>query len=144
MKQILLAIIFALFAVPCLSQEKEISKCKIKSEELRSVKYYIGSLERIENTLSIRIAVKSNQINETDLVLIAKHIKEKFCNETQIVTSIFDDKRTAHNFDTTFKSAINALRGEYVLDREKGDEYISFVKIPDYFNNPKGRIRIDL
>lgn len=130
--------------LPILAQEKEVIKCKVKSKELKSVKYYIGNIERVGETLSIRIAVKTNQINETDLVLIAKHIKERFCNETQIVTSIFDAKWTADNFNTTIKSARDALRGEYVLDKGKGEEYISFVKVQNYFENTKNSIRINL
>jgi hypothetical protein len=137
-------IVVLIILVPALAQEEKVVKCKVKTKELKSVKYYVGQVMRVENTLSIHIAVKTNQINETDLVLIARNIKERYCNETEIVVGIFDKKVTADRFDTSFKSAIDALRGEYVLDKAKGEDYISFVKIPDYYNNPKERIKIDL
>ena len=128
-------------------RKRKVIKCKVKNNELKSIKYYIGFTGLVDNpkeTLLIHIAVKDNQINETDLVLIAKSIKEKFCNEMRLVLLIFDAKKPADFFDLTFKTDRDALRGEYVLDREKGEEYISFVKIPNYFENPNDRIKIDL
>lgn len=132
---------------PAFAQEKKIVKCKVKDKKLKSVKYYIGFIDqgiKPDDSLLVHIAVKANQVNESDLVLIARHLKERFCKETRLVVLIFDSKITADNFDTTFKAARDALRGEYVLDKEKGKEYISFIKIPNYFENTKDAIKIDL
>lgn len=129
------------------SQEKKIVRCDVKNKELSSVKYYVGFLYNSINPkkeLIINIAVESKLINASDLELIAKHLKERFCNNSRLVVLIFDNKKIADNFDTTFKSARDSLRGEYVLNKDDEEEYLSFVKIPNYFENPDNRIKIDL
>lgn len=67
-------------------QQPVFVKCKVKDPTLRSVKYHIGEIyrENVKNggpaALLVHIAVNANKINKDELVLIAKHLKEKFCN----------------------------------------------------------------
>jgi hypothetical protein len=145
MKPILLAIFFILLGTQCFSQEKNVVKCKVQDKTVKSAKYYTGVVQRVQETLLIQIGVEPRRVNETDLILIAKHIKERFCKESSLVVMIFDDKKTAkYGFDASFKESRDALRGEYVLNRATGKEYIYFVNTPDYYNTTAKRIRINL
>ena len=132
------------FSFSAFGQRANYKKCKVDDSHIKSAKYYVGGADRVQETLGVRISVKESNVNETDLSLVAKRLKATYCNEDELVVLIFVDKVPARRFDTTFKSSIDALRGEYVLSKSKGEEYISFVKIPDYFNNANKRIRIDL
>jgi hypothetical protein len=145
MYRLIISIVVALLScIHIYAQKPQVAECKIQNKEVKLAKYYTGRMERIQETLAIQIAVKPSQVNETDLVLIARHIKERFCKESKLVVFIFDDKKTArYYFDASFKESRDALRGEYVLDKEAVKEYVSFVRGSDYYNN-NNKIRIEL
>ena len=130
--------------------QSKYEKCKVEDKELKRVKYYIGYTERSipqndqPSNFIVDISVKPNKINEKDLLLIARHLKQKFCKEDYLIVGIFDRKDVAENYRFNVQEARNHLRGEYFLNRITGEEYISFVLIPDYNGNPQARIKIDL
>jgi len=136
--------IFAIGAVAAVGQQDNATKCSVKERELKHTEFYTGRLERIEGVLALQISISDSRVNENHLKLIAKKIKATFCKEDNIVASIFVNKATSRNFNPSFNEARDALRGEYVLKKDKHEEYISFVTIPDYFGNSKARVRIDL
>ncbi len=145
-------IFVAILGISCLTVvgQENFVKCKVKEKELKSVTYDIRNILRTDakndepSVLIVSIYVKPNKINKDDLILISRHLKQKFCKEENLIFSIFDNKDVAKFYDMNVQSARNHFRGEYILNRITGKEYISFVTIPDYNGNPRARIKIDL
>jgi hypothetical protein len=126
------------------------TKCKVEDKKLESVRYYIGNVERSRVSdskpaaLLVDISVKANKINRDDLTLIANHLKQTFCKEDNLIVGIFDRKDTAKYFDANLQSARNHFRGEYILNRIIGEDYVSYTTVADYNGNYKNRIKMDL
>lgn len=129
---------------------QEPTKCKTKDKSLRAVQYRIGRFERSPqsterpSTLIVDISVKPELIDAKYMVLLAHKLNQTFCKEDRLVVGIFDKYEIAVRFRDEFQDALDAFRGEYVLDRKTGKEYVSFSLVPDYQGNPESRIKIDL
>lgn len=124
--------------------------CKIQEKSLREVKYRIGSFQRTKtdpeglSVLGLGVSVKPEQVNADYLVLLARNLNRRFCKEDRLVVGIYDKYEIAVYFNSDFQDSLDAFRGEYVLDRTTGKEYVSFTTVPDYQKNYDSRIKIDL
>ena len=148
MRLFLNTMIILMGAVVCTAQAVE--ECKLRKDELGGSSFKLVNTERTPKTskegpkLLIYISVTPKQINRDDLVMIGSSLRKRFCRETNLVAMIFDNTVRAKFFNPDFNESRDALRGTYVFDQKTGEEYVSFVKIPDYFGNPSERIRVDL
>ena len=144
-----LALMFAYCSVvPLTAKGQGPVKCKVKDKSLRSVKYRVAYSERSTDdgrpSILVFISVKPENINREYLVLLAHHLNQRFCREERLAVAIFVDYNAARYFKPEFPEVLDAMRGEYFLDRRTGEEYVGFTTIPNYNNNPQARIRIDL
>lgn len=130
---------------------QEPKRCPVKKPDDIGFKYRIGQTERGGGSLPviIQISVEPRNINETDLIILAKHLNKVFCNEQKIDVAIFDSYRYALNFSPSdenpyFSKGLESMHGAYHLDRSTGEEYVEFTTLPNYFKNKQNRVRIDL
>ena len=139
-----LTILLAFVSLPSvLGQEP--SKCKLKEKRLRAVQYRFGRSERSTlGVLGLDISVMPEQINADYLILLARHLNQLYCKEDRLVVGIFDRFETALRFNLSFQEDRDALRGEYVLNRTIGEEYVRFSTVPDYQKNYESSVKIDL
>jgi hypothetical protein len=129
-------------------QAQDPRTCRVRDERLRAVKYTVGHYERStvdgQSGVLINISIKPTEVERSLLLLLARHLNKRYCREPRIVVGIFDNPDAARRFDGSSRSDLDALRGEYVLDRQRGIEYVSFTPVPDYYGHPTERIRIEL
>jgi hypothetical protein len=130
---------------------QEPKRCPVKKQDAIGFKYRIGQTERGGGSLPviIQISVEPGNINETDLVTLAKHLNKVFFMEQKIDVVIFDSYRYAENFSPSdenpyFWKRLESMRGAYYLDRSTGEEFMEFTTVPNYFKNKQNRVRIDI
>lgn len=97
----------------------------------------------------IQISVEPRNINGTDLATLAKHLNKVFCKEQRMEVVIFDSYRYALNFSPSdenpyYRQGLESMRGGYHLDRARGEEFMEFTTVPNYFKNYHSRMRIDI
>jgi hypothetical protein len=115
----------------------------------RSVDYQIGkSFQTLENvpTLIVQVSVKSKAFNRSDMIELAKELKERFDDEPKLFARVFDSYSSARDFvphphSRTYDRDNKSLRGYYSLDRKSRKEYIQFSSAP---GKPRDEIEIDL
>jgi hypothetical protein len=79
----------------------------------------------------IRVVVKQRYYNRDDMLQLAQNIKTRFCNESHLTVTIFDDSKVAKIGDIVFtqitgKRIVPEFRGYYSLDRSTGFERLSY------------------
>jgi hypothetical protein len=128
-------------------QAKNVHRCNAQ----RAIKYkvkigYRTIREPIQ--LILQVGVKPEQINRTDLMLLAKQLSQDFCREQGLYVAIYDDPRAVKEWHWLYdyslsrgKPETGPLRGLYELDRKTGEEKISF---STRRNNPLDEIVIVL
>lgn len=117
---------------PAHGQAKNVHRCKGPRAFSYKVKVgYRTAREPIQ--LLLQVGVKPEQINRTNLMLLAKQLSQDFCREQGLYVAIYDDPRAVKEwhwlFDYTLsegKREKGPLRGLYELDRKTGEEKISF------------------
>jgi hypothetical protein len=72
-------------------------------------------------------------------VKLASQFKRDFCKEDYLLVSIFTDRRYITAISVPglwgYEAAANANRGFYLLNRNTGEEYVSFSSAPNYDKN---------
>lgn len=94
-------------------------------------------------TLFLAISIDARRFSRDDLMALAQRINEVYCREQRLVVAILDDYRAARAFAPTneklwFKQH---WRGDYFLDRNSGEEELSFSTTPD---KPKNEVKLTL
>jgi hypothetical protein len=133
---------------------REPVKCKSKVKTERTFKYKMGLTFRSQRALYgpavtvIQVSVEPEHINQDDLLKIAGWLKQDFCKERRLSVVILTDRRYVDVPPTAgtlwYRDWLEALRGEYFLDKDSGEEYISYSTTPNYFKSQQSRVKIDL
>lgn len=119
---------------------QELVKCKGKNDQARNeVRYRLAKHYRTVESqamkhppaLVIFISVKERYFNDDDILALAKRLNEDFCQEARLGAFIFSDHGAAEKFTFSeespdYESSRRAWRGYYDLDREQGEEFITF------------------
>jgi hypothetical protein len=113
-------------------QAKNVHRCK--GQQAFKYKVEIGVRTIVEPVkLVLLVGVKPEQINRTDMTLLAKQLSQDFCREHGLYVAIYDDPRALKQWywlyyyaRTEGKSEKGPLRGIYELDRKTGAEKITF------------------
>lgn len=129
-------------------------KCKSQGKGERMPKYKMGLTFRSKDGLNgpsvlvIQVSIESKHINRTDLLMLASQFKKDFCKEQRFAVVLLTDHRFAKAFPVEgtlwYEEWQEALRGEYFLDRNTGEEYISYSTVPNYGKNPQSKVKIEL
>lgn len=86
-----------------------------------------------EGKLEVFISVNPEQIARKEMIALAHQLNLDFCKENRLYVRILDDYDIARNVvPAAHERSIfeRAWRGEYYLDRAKGEEVINFSSAP--------------
>lgn len=141
----LLAIIFLVNGI---NYGQKPRSCEIKKDKTL-VKYKIGSFERGDEALILHVSLNPNNINEFTLLGISKQLKMIYCKEKEIIVTFFDNQIVARNatlnsMSVYFEKTLESSRGEYYLNRDTGEEFVSYSTSSGYLRtgNDSSRIKI--
>lgn len=133
---------------------REPMRCKTDNGSDRTFKYKMGLTFRSKRALGgpdvqvMQISIEPKRINQEDLLKVARWLKTDFCKEQRLSVMLLTDRRYADTFPVGgtlwYNEWQDALRGEYFLDRESGEEYISYSTVPNYNKNPQARVKVNL
>jgi hypothetical protein len=139
-----LIICFLLFE-PVLLARQELVKCKYESKEL-APKYRIGWRTYSvagPKTLLLAISIDTHHFSRDEMVALAHRIKRDFCRERKLDIAILDSYKAARAFAPTIEKEWfqKHWRGDYFLDRDSGEERITFSTVPD---RPRDEVIVNL
>lgn len=83
--------------------------------------------------LLLRVSVPTEALNGVSMTRLACHLASEFKGESRINGLIFDDKKAARSLalgmtdQAHYGTYLWHLKGHYVLDRQKGQQYIEFL-----------------
>jgi hypothetical protein len=101
-------------------------------QKLQSVSYKKVTLMRVpreHNKLILWISIEPETFVRTKMLMLARQLNKDFPDEPRIYVVIFDSEVAARNYDPaggSYYISKQLERGEYFLDRVKGQEYINF------------------
>lgn len=121
-----LTLFLILFSASALAFGQKPVKCKVEKDQLP--KYKIADWSRGESKLAslppallMKTVIKPKDINDGNLIALARHLKQIYCNETRVIIQIFDNKR-ATQLDPLENIVAATPRATYFFDREKNEE----------------------
>lgn len=109
-------------------------KSNCQGSDRSKIKYKLALVSKTledEPTLILQISVKPKHFNKTDLLLLAKRLKEEYCKVTKLNVALFDSYKEAKGVAlihawVTKSGKTGALRGFYDLNRITHKESIMF------------------
>ena len=133
------------------TQEKKDSKSSENAKRAKKVKYRIIAQEVTARSakgeklgLLLYVGVSPEDINQESLLSVAAQIKRKYNKLNRVVAGIYNRHEAVQYYRADSPEVFESLCGEYVLDRLKNEDYISFVPQCNYDLNKDSRIRIDI
>jgi hypothetical protein len=145
---ILVSVALSIFCGISLGQQKPVN-CKVQDKEIKVPKYRVGRFwytVKDPSVLVLQISVDAKHINRDDMISLAKKIKQDYCKEKRLNAIIFTNHKAARDFvfsreSPTLERDLKEMRGGYFLNRDTGEEYVSFSPDP---NKPREEMKIDL
>lgn len=129
--ELILDFLFLFSIISCASTAfgQNPKKCDVK--DLPKPKYNIASLYKTE-ILGIKVTMKSKYQTDENLILLARYLKQRYCDARSMIVLIFDNKKDAQTFTVyQVKQIPDTLRASYYLDLDKGKEELVRVKVID-------------
>jgi hypothetical protein len=141
----LLVITSFFLIVPVLSMGQPPVKCTHKSKE-HAPRYLIGwSTYSVEGprTLFLAVSIDARHFSRDEMVALARRIRQDFCHEQRLDVALLENYKAARAFVPTkeIEWSQKHWRGDYFLDRESGEESISFSTAP---GKPRSEVKVNL
>lgn len=146
--------IAGLLVLGCLTviEGQKLVRCKVK--DIHAPRYKIGSTVRtgeseaqpVSATLLVMISIKPQHFNRDDMIALARRLNREYCIEQNLTVLIFDNHQSAGHFSASYESEtqerdLAALRGNYHINRQTGEEVVLFSKDPA---KPREMVKIEL
>ena len=122
-------LVFFLSCIAAYGQKPK--KCKVEKDS--SVpKFRVADFDRgKDSVLLLYVSINSSDITQSNLIALSKRLENIYCKEKEIITTFFDDYSVAQNatldaISVYFEKTLESSRGEYYLNRNTGEEFVSY------------------
>jgi hypothetical protein len=92
-------------------------------------------------TLVLQVSVDPKSFDRERMLALADELKKRFPKEERVSAIFFSDYRAARSFTGRNDKQLVAVRGEYYLDRRRGEEQVTFTPDP---NEPQRITKIEI
>ena len=145
--------LFAILSLCCLlccmtnapGQIKEMKKCisRIDGGDYKLISS--SKLSDQPKSVHLYIVVNPKRLNKDGMILVAKRLKDDYCDVEHLTVVIFDNRKFANSISMSdfikSKGKTVLMRGFYSFDRTSGEEGIEF---STKRGNPTSEVKINL